>query len=68
MANSERRELIRLLKDNGWTMLRQRGGHCQFVHPNRPDKITVPYKIKKNIELSVKRQMRDGATPHKLGE
>ncbi len=60
MANSERRELIRLLKDNGWVMLRQKGSHCQFVHPNRPDKITIPYKIKKNIELSVKRQLEKG--------
>lgn len=58
MANTERSRLIRLLKDNGWTMLRQKGSHCQFVHPNRSDKITIPNKIKKNIELSVKRQMR----------
>lgn len=60
MANSERRELIKLLKDNGWVMLRQKGGHCQFVHPDRPDKITIPYHIKKNIELSVKRQLEKG--------
>ena len=57
MANSERRELIRLLKDDGWILLRQKGSHCQFVHPTKPGKITVPDKIKKNIELSVKRQM-----------
>ncbi|MBR2766808.1 type II toxin-antitoxin system HicA family toxin [Candidatus Saccharibacteria bacterium] len=57
MANSERDRLIKLLKDNGWILLRQRGSHCQFVHPNRPDKITIPNKIKKNIELSVRRQL-----------
>lgn len=60
MANSERRELIRLLKEDGWTMLKQKGGHCQFVHPTKPGKITVPYRIKKNIELSVKRQIERG--------
>jgi predicted RNA binding protein YcfA (HicA-like mRNA interferase family) len=60
MANSERRQLIRELTDNGWTLLKQKGGHCYYVHPDRPDKITVPYKIKKNIELSVRRQMKEG--------
>ena len=62
MANSERRDLIRLLIKNGWSLQDQRGGHCHFVHPDRRDKITVPYKIKKNIEISVKRQMRTGKT------
>ena len=57
MASSERRELIRELTENGWVLLRQKGSHCQYVHPDRPDKITVPFKVKKNIELSVRRQM-----------
>lgn len=60
MANSERNELIKLLKKNGWTLLRQKGGHCQFIHPDRPDKITVPFKVKKNIELSIMRQLKEG--------
>lgn len=60
MANSERNELIKLLKKNGWALLRQKGGHCQFIHPDRPDKITVPFKVKKNIELSIMRQIKEG--------
>ena len=60
MANSERDKLVRLLKKNGWTLFRQKGGHCQFIHPDRPDKITVPFKVKKNIELSIMRQIKEG--------
>ncbi len=60
MANTERKRLIEELYNNGWVFLKQKGGHCQFVHPDRRDKITIPYHIKKNIELSVKRQIREG--------
>lgn len=52
----DRKDLIKIIEADGWYLVRQTGGHCQFKHPTKPGLVTVPYKIKKNIELSVMRQ------------
>lgn len=52
------REVIRLLKADGWYEVPQKGtGHKQFKHPVKPGKVTVPHprkhldvKILKSIE------------------
>jgi predicted RNA binding protein YcfA (HicA-like mRNA interferase family) len=54
--NMTDKELIRIILDDGWYFVRQTGGHRQFKHPVKKGIVTVPYKIKKNIELSVMRQ------------
>lgn len=48
--------IIKQLEEDGWYFVRQKGGHCQFKHPIKKGKVTVPYHITKNIELSIKRQ------------
>ena len=50
------KDLIRLITNDGWYFVRQTGGHRQFKHHTKPGIVTVPYRIKKNIELSVMRQ------------
>lgn len=36
------REVVRLLKDDGWTVKRQGpGDHVQYSHPTKPGKVTV---------------------------
>ncbi len=35
------RELIRLLEDDGWQLVAQRGSHQQYEHPSKPGKVTV---------------------------
>jgi predicted RNA binding protein YcfA (HicA-like mRNA interferase family) len=40
------RGLIRLLEANGWQLVRVRGSHHQFKHPNRPGLVTVPHPKK----------------------
>lgn len=56
MANQIRNELIRQLEEDGWKKIAQRGSHSQYKHPTKKGKVTVPYEITKNIELSVQRQ------------
>ena len=56
MANQIRNELIQMLEEDGWTKVAQRGSHSQYKHPIKRGKVTVPYEITKNIELSVKKQ------------
>ena len=35
------RELLKLLKQDGWEIDRMRGDHRQLVHPNKPGTVTV---------------------------
>ncbi len=35
------RELVRLLEDDGWVLVRTRGSHRQFHHPSKPGTVTV---------------------------
>jgi len=35
------REIIRILEDDGWTMVAQRGSHRQFRHPTKQGRVTV---------------------------
>ena len=43
------RELIRLLEENGWRLVRTRGSHRQFKHPNRQGTVTVAGKLSIDI-------------------
>jgi len=35
------REVLRVLKDDGWELKRTRGSHRQFRHPMKPGTVTV---------------------------
>lgn len=50
------RELIALLKNDGWVFQYQKGSHRMFKHPVKKGKISVPYHCSKNIELQILRQ------------
>jgi predicted RNA binding protein YcfA (HicA-like mRNA interferase family) len=36
MGEMKFRELIRLLEDDGWRLVAQRGSHLQYEHPSKP--------------------------------
>ncbi len=38
------REAIRLIKQNGWQLVRTRGSHRQYKHSDKPGLVTVPGK------------------------
>jgi predicted RNA binding protein YcfA (HicA-like mRNA interferase family) len=38
------RDVIRLLTDDGWVQVSQKGSHRQFRHASKPGKVTVPGK------------------------
>lgn len=44
------RQVIRLLKRDGWCLERQRGDHRQFTHPSKPGTVTISGK--KNDDVS----------------
>ena len=35
------RDVIRMLRQDGWEQVRQRGSHRQFKHPTKPGLVTV---------------------------
>jgi predicted RNA binding protein YcfA (HicA-like mRNA interferase family) len=37
-------ELMRLLSDDGWRLVRTKGSHRQFKHQNKPGTVTVAGK------------------------
>lgn len=37
-------ELLQLLEQDGWIVVRQRGGHRQLHHPTKPGTVTVAGK------------------------
>jgi predicted RNA binding protein YcfA (HicA-like mRNA interferase family) len=36
------REVVARLKAEGWILVRSKGSHAQYRHPDRPDLVTVP--------------------------
>jgi predicted RNA binding protein YcfA (HicA-like mRNA interferase family) len=42
-------ELIRILKQNGWFVVRQSGSHVMMQHPDKPIQLTVPNHGSKEI-------------------
>ncbi|MCL4267205.1 MAG: type II toxin-antitoxin system HicA family toxin [Anaerolineae bacterium] len=38
------REVIRLIEDDGWLLVRTRGSHRQYKHPTKPGLVTIPGK------------------------
>ncbi len=37
-------EALRLLQQDGWYLVNQRGSHRQFKHPDKPGRVTVAGK------------------------
>jgi predicted RNA binding protein YcfA (HicA-like mRNA interferase family) len=35
------REVIRLIQQDGWVLVRTRGSHRQFHHPTKPGTVTI---------------------------
>ena len=38
------RDIVKMLEDDGWSVVRQRGSHRQFKHTTKPGLVTVAGK------------------------
>jgi len=36
------RDIVRMLQEDGWNLVRTRGSHHHFRHPGKPGTVTVP--------------------------
>jgi len=57
MMNS--REIIKMLKKDGWVYVGSKGDHAHFEHPTKPGKVTVPHPerdLKVKTVISIEKQ------------
>ena len=38
------REAIRRIVQDGWYLVKSKGGHMQYKHPTKPGRVTIPGK------------------------
>jgi predicted RNA binding protein YcfA (HicA-like mRNA interferase family) len=44
-------EILRLIQQDGWYLVAQKGSHRQFKHPTKPGRVTVPGKPSDDLAL-----------------
>jgi predicted RNA binding protein YcfA (HicA-like mRNA interferase family) len=47
------KEVLRLLRRDGWLMIRQRGSHRQLQHASKPGTVTVVGKLSKTLHPKI---------------
>jgi len=50
------KEIISLIESDGWVKHAQKGSHCQFKHPIKKGKVTVPHP-KKDLPIKTVRSI-----------
>ena len=43
-------ELFRLLKNDGWIVVRQKGSHVILRHPAKSEQLTIPFHAGKEVK------------------
>ncbi|MDP3063924.1 MAG: type II toxin-antitoxin system HicA family toxin [Chloroflexota bacterium] len=43
------RDVIRLIEEDGWYLVRSRGSHRQYKHPVKSGLVTVPGQLSKDL-------------------
>lgn len=51
MRGKSSRQLIKLIKADGWILKEVAGDHHQYIHPTKPGKVTIPHP---NKDLPIK--------------
>jgi predicted RNA binding protein YcfA (HicA-like mRNA interferase family) len=47
------REILKRLRQDGWSVVRQRGSHRQLQHPTKPGTVTVAGKLSKTLHPKI---------------
>ncbi|RJX19221.1 MAG: type II toxin-antitoxin system HicA family toxin [Ammonifex sp.] len=56
MKSYSSKEVISILKSNGWQLIRVVGSHHQFSRPDKPGTVTVPHP-RKNLPIKTVRSI-----------
>ncbi len=60
------KEIVRILKQDGWKKHNQKGSHCQYKHPVKKGKVTVPHP-KKDLPIKTAQSILKQAGIDKRG-
>jgi len=47
------REIIRIIEKDGWRLIRQKGSHMHYEHPEKPGITTVPFHGSQDLSKRV---------------
>lgn len=48
------REIEKIIKDDGWCLVKTVGSHYQYKHPTKTGKVTIPYHKGDLVPATVK--------------
>jgi predicted RNA binding protein YcfA (HicA-like mRNA interferase family) len=51
------KEMIRLLEQDGWSLVAFRGSHRQYKHKVKKGRVTVPGKLSKDLNPDTEREI-----------
>jgi predicted RNA binding protein YcfA (HicA-like mRNA interferase family) len=51
------RDIIRILTDDGWVKVAQKGSYRQFKHPTKPGKVTVPGQMSQDLPAGTEKSI-----------
>ena len=52
------RDAIRLVEQDGWVLVRQKGSHRQYHHPTKPGTVTIAGKESLDLDPKTERSIR----------
>jgi predicted RNA binding protein YcfA (HicA-like mRNA interferase family) len=51
------RDAIKLIEQDGWALVRQRGSHRQYQHPTKPGTVTIAGKPSLDLDPKTERSI-----------
>lgn len=54
-------EIIKILENDGWYLVRTKGSHRQYKHSEKPGTVTVPGKLSKDLAIGTLMSIRKQA-------
>lgn len=61
------KDIIKILEQDGWVRHTQKGSHCQYKHPIKKGKVTVPHP-KKDLPIKTIQSILKQAGLHERGK
>ena len=54
------REVEKIILADGWQFKTAKGSHCQYTHPTKPGKVTIPNHHNRQANLQTGRAVKPG--------
>jgi predicted RNA binding protein YcfA (HicA-like mRNA interferase family) len=51
------KDAIKIIEDDGWSLVRTRGSHRQYKHSSKPGLVTIPGKLSKDLPPGLQRSI-----------